>query len=471
MSSHVFFSKALRNRLVIPNKVVVSSRTNDDPQYSGSATDAASYDLLPKTEYQQMRLTSNVEAQNIAEAILSKYQLNAEMGAANVPMNCGAELFDYVKVTDAREGDYRIGNIGSLTRNYSPGKYTLSFSFGNWLTVRKLLKDLEINSDVGNYFAKLIVDNLYAKHIQADSLDMVWLDPQGNVDLSLIGDNLDSLPDGTVYSRIKAMHLAAGILQMDENVNYKPGYDPNTKRRTFTATPTTPYDVGDIWLDATTVKRCTTARATGAYVAGDWTATTIDAIADGTTFQRVKSSALTADGLVVLDQAVEGTYGLLRATDISAGHIKLTSDTVASGLWYQGNGVTIDADYGIDIYGGKLTLRKADGTGAGQLYIDAAGQLRLDPWSRIVTESIIPFAHNFYQLGTSSTMWKYLYVKEILSTNYSIMNTYADFDAVGYMDMPRRSSAPTAYGGRSYYPTGTGRWACYDAVNSTWRYL
>lgn len=44
------------------------------------------------------------------------------------------------------------------------------------------------------------------------------------------------------------------------------------KRRVFTATPTTPYDVGDLWTAGPTgdLKKCKTARASGAYVAGDW---------------------------------------------------------------------------------------------------------------------------------------------------------------------------------------------------------
>jgi hypothetical protein len=44
------------------------------------------------------------------------------------------------------------------------------------------------------------------------------------------------------------------------------------KKRVFTSTPTTPYDVGDLWsgLNSGDLKVCTTARATGSYVAGDW---------------------------------------------------------------------------------------------------------------------------------------------------------------------------------------------------------
>jgi hypothetical protein len=45
----------------------------------------------------------------------------------------------------------------------------------------------------------------------------------------------------------------------------------DSKRRVFVATPTTPYDVGDLWDASGTVKRCSTERLSGAYVAGDWT--------------------------------------------------------------------------------------------------------------------------------------------------------------------------------------------------------
>lgn len=45
-----------------------------------------------------------------------------------------------------------------------------------------------------------------------------------------------------------------------------------TKRRIFTTTPYTPYDVGDLWVQGTTgdIMRCKTARATGNYSDSDW---------------------------------------------------------------------------------------------------------------------------------------------------------------------------------------------------------
>lgn len=47
-----------------------------------------------------------------------------------------------------------------------------------------------------------------------------------------------------------------------------------TKRRIFVSTPTTPYDVGDLWLTGGKadgiLKRCIRARTSGSYIANDW---------------------------------------------------------------------------------------------------------------------------------------------------------------------------------------------------------
>ncbi|MCJ7829392.1 MAG: hypothetical protein MUP81_06600 [Dehalococcoidia bacterium] len=411
--AHVFFRKAYRDSLVIPNRVVVQSRSDDDPFYSGSAQ-VSNYASLPdkvkKTDFIECPLASNAQATAIAEALIAKAEMGSKRGEAPVPLNIGAEVFDYVKITDSRQGDSRTGNLGYVHRRFGPDKWEMTFGFGNWLEMLRynaILKQLETYTDAGQYFNRLTVKDLYAEHIQADSLDMVWIDPDGNIDLSLIGDTLDNLPDGEVYARVKSMHLDAGVLQLNENVVYKAGYDPNTKRRNFTATPTTPYDLGDMWTDGTVLKRCTTARATGAYVAGDWTQVGLDAIADGSVYHRVKSAALSADGLVLLDQVTVGTYGLVKATDISAGHIKLstcsgdlddidngttygkveltdissghiklTTNTVWSGKVTVRSGVTIDSAGGINIWGldNALTTRATE-TGTIQCYVGSDGAI------------------------------------------------------------------------------------------------
>jgi len=139
---HQFFGKAYRKRLVLPGRFEVSSRTGDDPQYSGSAEDpditALSADekkRLQATVHPHMFLTGDDYAGWIAEAMLLRGQRDADSGVANVPMNYGAEVWDYVKVTDTRENDYRLGHQQMLTFTAGGGKMPrLTFRFGKGTT-------------------------------------------------------------------------------------------------------------------------------------------------------------------------------------------------------------------------------------------------------------------------------------------------------------------------------------------------
>ncbi len=325
---HTFFAKAYRKRLVIPNYVWIGSLPDASPSYSGYAEDTVSSALLPKREFHQMYLTSNAQATAVATARLLHYQLQAEGGAGDVPMNVGAEVYDYVKITDARQGDSVTGNIGSLTRywNAKKGVWRMTFSFGGWASVRDLLNELAAE---GQYFERLQVKDLYAENIKGVSLDFT------SFDLNDIANGADP-PPAVNYARVKSLHLDSGQIKIDDQVQYSSGYNPKTKARTFTAEPVPPYYVGDWWIQvdvsASIFKRCTTERTSGVYVAGDWTVVSLDGELNGTNYARVKSSSLTAEGLVILDKVDltvgETQYGLLLASQVSAGKINLTSTAV-----------------------------------------------------------------------------------------------------------------------------------------------
>jgi hypothetical protein len=147
---HTFFSKALRHRFVNPNKEIVSSHP-DQGNYTGSATSATSYALRPKIHTTYRRLTSSAQAALIAAAIIERTELAADRGSAVVPMNCGQELFDYVKITDARENsDYRVGNVQYIQFNCalgtasSEGRFDMTIRFGklNLQSISALLGDV-----------------------------------------------------------------------------------------------------------------------------------------------------------------------------------------------------------------------------------------------------------------------------------------------------------------------------------------
>ena len=114
---HTFFSKELRNRFVNPTKEVVKSHESHDPQFSGSDTSATSHGYDPKTHTSRLRLASDTEAANIASAIIERYELDADTGAVSVPMNVGQEVFDFINVTDSRQGDSRKGNVRYIRRD------------------------------------------------------------------------------------------------------------------------------------------------------------------------------------------------------------------------------------------------------------------------------------------------------------------------------------------------------------------
>mgnify|MGYP001050696358 CR=1 FL=1 len=188
---HTFFSGAYRSSLVIPNYVVVCSHPGDSPQYSGYASDGESIGAFREMRYQKYaRVDSNEQAESIAAALLYRFRLGAKRGEASVPMNCGAELFDYVSISDGRCGEWRYGNIGSITRKYSPGSYKMKFSFGGWLSARALLSRMEVLSDIGLDFYRLGVKNLYAERIGAGEIDVD--------ELSAISADIGDITAGTI---------------------------------------------------------------------------------------------------------------------------------------------------------------------------------------------------------------------------------------------------------------------------------
>ena len=156
---HNFFNKSVRTRLVLPNKQVVRSHPDHTPQYSGSATDADSYAALGNQYYEgepiYIRAASNAQCTLIATAKMQKYQLDAEKGHGVAPMNVGQEFADYVKITDSRAGDTRIGNVGYLNRWYSfysrePTRFGFEFRFGGLATgIAATIPPITVRADGG----------------------------------------------------------------------------------------------------------------------------------------------------------------------------------------------------------------------------------------------------------------------------------------------------------------------------------
>lgn len=81
-----------------------------------------------------------------------------------------------------------------------------------------------------------------------------------------------------------------------------------SKRRIFTVTPSTPYDVGDLWVQGATgdIMRCKTARDTGSYTASDWEkASNYTSDAALTTFINGSYASTIADMVNQIDGKIE----------------------------------------------------------------------------------------------------------------------------------------------------------------------
>ncbi len=132
--AHDIFNKVTRNRLVMPNRISVSTHPADvDNLFFGEAEDTDSSDItnMEKREFWYAEATSQAQIVLVAEAILQRYKLDAQQGSAEVPLHVGQEVHDYINLTDSRQGDTRAGNIGSLLRTAGGGRWIMQFAFGS----------------------------------------------------------------------------------------------------------------------------------------------------------------------------------------------------------------------------------------------------------------------------------------------------------------------------------------------------
>lgn len=401
---HNFRNKTVRKSFVKPNKEIVSTASGITPSYTGNATSATSYALDPKINTTIGRYADDAQCTLIAEAKIARNELDAERGFATVPINVGQELFDYIKITDSRENDTRVGNVQYIHETVAVGEKSLNFSmevsFGKVAT-ESLLSDMLTAGGEGNdtrlsnQQILTLYDNIIS-YLEANAQQTTWVEES-------TPDSLDDVPDGVQYKRLDSTQVSANKISLNSLSVFAAGYDPSSKRRVFVAQPTTPYDLGDLWGDGTTLAKCTTARASGAYQAGDWTAVTQDEIANGV------------------------TWGRLYLTDIQAGHILLSKLTAKEGAWYDVSGVLIDANAGIAIYGTNMALVTGALIANISAFDNAGGGL-----VGVTTASVHGLTTGDYVYIAGTTNYNgYFQVTVTSTTRFTITDTWVANDATG----------------------------------------
>lgn len=126
------------------------------------------------------------------------------------------------------------------------------------------------------------------------------------------------------------------------------------KRRTFTATPTVPYDVGDLWVDGSNIYYANTAKgSSGSYAVADWTLSSTVGAKAGTNLQDsagttlndgdIKNSVITISSGGVLSGAGGGT--------VTLGGIGYTGDPAATkNIFSSGTGAPTGGNPGDTYY-------------------------------------------------------------------------------------------------------------------------
>jgi len=492
LDSHVFLAKRQSNTIVIPNYIIVRSPedADEDDTYSGYAVDQPSIDAYKEVRYYYVMhgLESDEIAEDIAGAILSKFQMHSAEAGAVVPVNVGAEIYDYVKITDAREGTSVTGNIGYIETKYGKtkegvGYLNQTFGLGGWLSSFKP----EISGLPGEgikYYDELLVDILHLNPI-----------------------TLDEVIDGTEYKRVLSGHLNAEGLWLldkidDDDSDYKRVLATQVSAGKIKISAATEFDVN---YDPTT----------------KWDGSDLDDLPDGAIHAKVKKTSI-SDGKILLSEATQATlyrtctdgekttwnakpddmddigegvtYQRVLATHLNSGKIKVSSITEFDGEWYSEGSVTIDATSGIygtnnggvtwelknsdgkayladgaivvdkvamRIYGGSLILYDDDGNNGGTIYVNGSGNLSLGlgSWNDVEIDGgifsggIQPSTNLGGSVGTTGKRFAGIYSSTLNPSSY--------------MDNASRNSYPATVEGRQIYHTGAVRIRGY--VNGAWR--
>lgn len=140
-SGHRFYVAADSRGIVTPSEIIIRTPPDASPQYIGSARDPYSYNMNPSTRVEYVSgLDSDYMADKIANIMMANVVAAVNGSSAVLPMHCGLEVFDRVKIVSKRSNQEFIGSVGVVQRLFSPTekepKYEMTVSFGKWFDPR-----------------------------------------------------------------------------------------------------------------------------------------------------------------------------------------------------------------------------------------------------------------------------------------------------------------------------------------------
>jgi len=485
-SVHIIHDKYRGKRLVVPNHITVRTPTAVTPAYSGTAIDTDSTGKYRTVQaFFEYNLISNAQAADIAAAILAKYQMNQRYTVAHVPINLGQELYDYVKMTDFIDATVETGNVGYINEVYRPADnlFEATIGLGGWWTHRAESLAAEVGGETGDSSVEnmgdIAVGTIYLNPINLDVVvDGIMYKRTKSGALSADGlVLLDQIVNGSTYKLVLATQINAGKIYLSSQCDFASGYNPITKEWTISKQATAPTSpvVGQMWQDTSTTPNVIKYWNGSTWVAAG--VSNLDQLPNGTQFHRVATASLDANGLILLDQVQIGSnYDLIAKADISAHHILLSSTitdvnnrTVSDNnkSYWSGKPNSMD-----DIPDGALYQKiKTTDITSGHIkltsYCQYAGTWYNTAYVDIDVSTGITFSDNLgCRFVYGSTLWGVIGA----DSNGLYLTAYGTkvwLSGSGVI-IPRLAAYPTAYEGLGFYHTGDK--IAYIYTNGAWRH-
>lgn len=484
-TAHAFRSDIRDVSLILPNKIIVVNAeqigTGVTP-FFGEAEDAAAiarFTTITQLIYADVQ--SNDDATELATSRLARIKLESVRGTIEVPMNCGQELFDYVRVRDTRADLDFYGWVGSLERVWEEGVYKLTIGLGGLMGAVGIPSDDEY--PLPNFPVSVIP-------FPGQVLPSPWVIPaavQGyHHDLHFVADDYNTVSwgagtikfyDGTEQS------IDAGSYDIPNALVHHIYFDLNDASPEVLKTTSNYLNV----LSTKTGVLCMIQRGSDASVNATvipsygkeplitadviYLAGLLDKLPDGT-YGKTLSTCISAGRILLEETSGDiddigdgGTYAKVKKTDISAGHIKLTVDQdldeqgieiisnsgtykikidsnyvagyrgatktfylrASDGRAYCGGGSVILDEDGIEIRGLTALRFSYSGSHVASILVNVLGNLQLSPAAGYDTVTQDFFATNletyFHEsgnIGYIDKAWRYIFGKYLYSDGGSI---------------------------------------------------
>lgn len=184
------------------------------------------------------------------------------------------------------------------------------------------------------------------------------------------------------WSQLSDAEVAQAIALAQDALNLA-----KDKNRIFTTTPYPPYDVGDLWVNGTDLKRCAVKRTSGSYIATDW----VKAVSYDNT-KTVIDGGLVTSGTIQVAGSTSTILAGMTGQGTAASSVRFWAGTSFENRAYAPYRVMQD---------GSVVMEKA--TVKGEAYINKGTITNADLNNVTIKGSIAnAFRNGYYKLGGSA---------------------------------------------------------------------